>query len=421
MAFINLPPNLHDMFYGINDRLAKLETQPNQAMYTAVSASASAAQGRAEAAQAYAVGIQAQNAAAQSLIQAQAAYALGSQSIIKSANTITNAQNQLTSINGNGISVYAGSSTTGARVILNSAGLAGYNSSNVATFAINAATGAVSTNGAIFTSSTITGGSLNIAGKCTINTDGLLVATGATITGTLTSSNATITGGSLTVGSTFQVNSSGVLTATAGNIGGWSIGSSTLSSGTGAVMNATTGNIAGNNVTAFTSFFGGGMNVTSGVFDMVGRIQTSGAISSGGNFTCNGSDAAFPNIPSTTSVANMRWGTTGGGRLFWNSASSARFKENIVDIFTVEELNPKKLLQLPVRAFTYKEGHLSKTDDRSEIMVPGFIAEEVDEIYTIAADYELGQPNNVNDRFMIPGMLALIQDQEKRITQLEGK
>jgi len=35
MAFVNLPPNLQDIFYSITDRVAKLETGPNEAMYTA--------------------------------------------------------------------------------------------------------------------------------------------------------------------------------------------------------------------------------------------------------------------------------------------------------------------------------------------------------------------------------------------------
>ena len=76
---------------------------------------------------------------------------------------------------------------------MNSLGLAGYNSSNVATFSISASTGAANFAGSI-TGSTITGSSLNINGKFVVGTDGILNTTDAVLTGTLTSSNATITG-----------------------------------------------------------------------------------------------------------------------------------------------------------------------------------------------------------------------------------
>ena len=42
MAFVNLPANLQDIFYSITDRIAKLETGPNQAAYDAQSAQSSA-------------------------------------------------------------------------------------------------------------------------------------------------------------------------------------------------------------------------------------------------------------------------------------------------------------------------------------------------------------------------------------------
>jgi hypothetical protein len=52
--------------------------------------------------------------------------------------------------------------------------------------------------------------------------------------------------------------------------------------------------------------------------------------------------------------------------------------------------------------------------------VPGFIAEELDEIYPIATDYAVG-PLSWNERFIIPGMLGLIQDLYKEIQLLKGE
>ena len=53
-------------------------------------------------------------------------------------------------------------------------------------------------------------------------------------------------------------------------------------------------------------------------------------------------------------------------------------------------------------------------------MLPGFIAEELDAIYPIAVDYDGGNIETWNSFYIIPAMLALIQDQEKRIKLLEG-
>jgi hypothetical protein len=157
---------------------------------TTTSASAAAAQAAAAAAQAE---------AATALAQANLAYSEAIGSLQPSANTIVNASNQITAINGTGITVYSGASaTTGARVVLNSLGLAGFNSSstgpdNGATFSISASTGAAVFSGSV-TGSTITGGTLNIGGNAIINSSGYLTATGATITGTITATSGTFTG-----------------------------------------------------------------------------------------------------------------------------------------------------------------------------------------------------------------------------------
>lgn len=486
MAFVNLPPNLQDIFYSITDRIAKLETGPNQALYVAESAQGSSTQASAEAAQALtqaqaanalgvqalaeadvaiAQGTQAIQTANAALVTANAAYALGAQSLQKSADTITNASNQITAINGTGITVYSGaSSSSGARVVLNSAGLAGYNSGGTATFSILASTGAVSTNGAIFTSSTISGGSLNINGNCIINSSGYLTATGATITGaitatsgtftgtvyasagtftgTITSTNATITGGSLNVGGNFIVTSAGVLTATGANItgaitatsgsftgsiyaSGGTIGGFTIQptylSGSGGFILYSNGTIDGG--LSNTIFYGyaniGGGTATGERFIVTGNSSFVGQAIFSGNTT---SQTHFysPFATNVTAAANGYW-VSSSGRMTYTTASSLRYKHDVVDLSTIPEYDPKKLLSLPVRAFRYNEGYVTPTDDRANILVPGFIAEEVDAIYPIACDYsETNGPESWNDRIILPAMLALIQDQETRIKQLEG-
>lgn len=49
----------------------------------------------------------------------------------------------------------------------------------------------------------------------------------------------------------------------------------------------------------------------------------------------------------------------------------------------------------------------------------GFIAEQVDEVYPIAADKETGEPQNWEMRYLLPPMLALIQEQKKEIDGLK--
>ena len=155
----------------------------------------------ASVAAAYAAAMQAQADAATAisdantaLANATTAYNAAKASLQPSASTIVNASNQITAIASNGITVYSGSSSSsGARVVMNSLGLAGYDASNNPTFSISASTGAANFAGSI-TGSTITGSSLNIAGKFIVGTDGLLQTTDATFVGTITSSNATING-----------------------------------------------------------------------------------------------------------------------------------------------------------------------------------------------------------------------------------
>jgi hypothetical protein len=94
---------------------------------------------------------------------AQTAYNAAIASLQPSASTIVNANNQITAVNTNGITVYSGgSATTGARIVMNSAGIAGFDATstgagNGATFSISASTGAAIFKGSIQSGSTITG------------------------------------------------------------------------------------------------------------------------------------------------------------------------------------------------------------------------------------------------------------------------
>jgi hypothetical protein len=496
-----------------------------------VAAEAAAAAASAAAASAAAAAGTAQSTANTALANAATAYTAAVGSLQPSASTIVNASNQITAINGTGITVYSGASaTTGARVVLNSLGLAGFNSSstgsgNGATFSISASTGAAVFSGSV-TGSTITGGTLNIAGNAIIDAAGLLTATGATITGDIratagyfgTATNGfsvsatglvgvgtgTIVGGTISGATfingagTFSVTSAGVLVAssatvtgeiraTSGFIGsaanGWNFASNgTLTNSALSTIlypSTTPGGdsttyafysdrgVYGNSLYASSSSQGaittlGGIQAdgrlytaagsfvvnTSGNITSVGSITATGAITTSGNISTSGSGTItsagtltgnslsvtnnatfndyiyYPGYQVSTSggAARVNDGSTPTARLVAASGSSIRFKKDVVDISTIAVLNPKLLLQVPVKAFKYREDYLDAEDERSDVLVPGFIAEELDAIYPVAVDHDAqGRASRWSSDFMVPGMLALIQDLYKEIDQLKGE
>ena len=338
MAYVNIPANLQDIFYSMDDRIRKLESGPNSAQETADTANATAG----------------------------SAYTTASTAVQTSANTIVNASNHLTAINGNGITVYAGaSSTSGARVVLNSAGLAGFNSGGTATFALDSSTG--------------------------------------------------------------NVSMTGTVTATAGQIGNWSIQSSgymTNSSLTTILNSAATGTgnalVTNAGVSASQGTIGSGTNASGYSFSVGGTCSVGGVLSTFNDVNLgSSSELRVPYAYSNTVTNAATVWISSTGQLRRSTASSERYKEDIVNISEVPELDPKKLLDLPVRSFVYKDDYISDTDERYKQNIPGFIAEEVASIYPIAADSADGKVESWNERMIIPGLLALVQDLSKRVTELE--
>ncbi len=104
-------------------------------------------------------------------------------------------------------------------------------------------------------------------------------------------------------------------------------------------------------------------------------------------------------------------------------SSSKRYKHDISDL-SDNEIAAEKLYDLPVRQFIVNDGILYPDDCRANKLLPGFIAEEVEEIYPVAADYNDNDANVVetwSERYIIPPMLKLIQDQHKQILDLQAR
>ena len=366
------------------------------------------------------------------IADAAAAAAAAATSLQVSSNTIVNASNQLTAINGTGITVYSGgSATAGARVVLNSAGLAGFDSSGTSTFAIDSSNGNVSVTGTVNAGAGYFGTSTN---GFSINSTGLVgVGTGLISGGAI--SGSTITGGTVQTSSgaaAVILNGSSnaiqfkAASAIVGNMLPLNIGGTTYGviMHHGATPDATGATYpqsyvgSGSAQIAFSSgiyvsAFSGGVTIAASGQTITFANQ---AVASG-TLTSNGELYAAGHTTTANAANGVVFAT--GGRIARSTASSQRYKENITDLWSVPELDPKKLLQVPVRAFTYKENYL-KNDDRTGVLIPGLIAEEVDAIYPLAADYADGNVENINDRAILINLLALVQDLYKEIDILKG-
>ena len=294
----------------------------------------------------------------------------------------------------------AAASITGSKLVAGT-----ITASNIETGTITATQIAASTiTGAKIAAATITAS--NIAANTITASQiaaGTITAT-QIATGTITTSQlaaGTLSANNITTGT---LAATVALTAQSGTIGGWNISSTSIYTGSisspNQFLNSSGGALFTGTVS--TENLGVAGNATIGTFNAAGAMFA-------------------PNLTTSTAATNLRVATGSIGEITETSASSIRFKENIVNLNQISELDPKKLLDLPIRAFTYKADYLPETDDRFDVMLPGFIAEEVDEIYPVAADYGDGQPHSWNERFIIPGMLALIQDLYKEIKTLKGE
>ena len=370
MAFTPIPSNLKDYFDTINQRIRKLESAPDMAMTTATSAQSTATSASSTASSAEAT-------ATTALANAATAYSAAIGSLQPSASTITNASNQMTAISTNGITVYSGSSSSsGARVVMNSAGIAGYNSSGTATFAINASTGAASFSGSI-TGSAITGSTLNIGGNFYVDgSTGLLNCTGATITGTIT--------------------------ANAGTIGGFTLSSTALTSpGGGLYINSSSATVYGTTVNA-----GSGGMTSANTITATGYMYANSYFYNGGYAT-------------TTSSANAYINSSTG--LLARSSSSLRYKLDVepqtIPLQSILSLTPKSFID---KASADAQG--GSTTGLPRIL--GLIAEEVAEIPVLADllmnKNEQGQPDSVNYDRVAVALIPLLQSHEARLAKLEG-
>ena len=102
------------------------------------------------------------------------------------------------------------------------------------------------------------------------------------------------------------------------------------------------------------------------------------------------------------------------------SGSSRRYKTDI-EIVNNADLDPHRLYNLDVVQFKYKPSFYDLPDGTDMPTVIGIIAEDVDEKYPCACEYNdnTGEVENWMERYLIPPMLSLIQEQHKEIELLK--
>lgn len=117
-----------------------------------------------------------------------------------------------------------------------------------------------------------------------------------------------------------------------------------------------------------------------------------------------------------TGAANMY--ITSSGTFGRSTASTERYKKDIENVKD-EELDPYKILNIPVRQYRYNEDNIP-VDGKPEDLYIGLVAEEVAKEYPIAAEYtEDGQIEMWNIKALFPALLKIVQDQQKKIEALE--
>lgn len=121
-------------------------------------------------------------------------------------------------------------------------------------------------------------------------------------------------------------------------------------------------------------------------------------------------------------IFNLNTLTTGNylrifeNSVYMSSSSSKRYKI-LGSEMSKEFLD--NLYNITPRFARYKDGYLSKDDERVNIEFPMFIAEDVEKYFPLATDHVDGKVENWNERIMIPAMFAMLKSQKGQLDRQE--
>ena len=163
----------------------------------------------------------------------------------------------------------------------------------------------------------------------------------------------------------------------------------------------TTGNFSG-------SFSG---NATSADYATSAGIATSATNATYASYVAN--------TASSSHTANM-YSTSDNKMYYCPNGSSKRFKTDIEPVKD-DKLDPHKLYDIDVVQFKYKPSFYNLPDDTEMDTVIGIIAEDVEKKYPCAAEHDEDNGEVINwlERYLVPPMLSLIQEQHKEIEILK--
>ena len=186
--------------------------------------------------------------------------------------------------------------------------------------------------------------------------------------------------GLVTANTYFKINTDGSFAAKKGTIGNFTVTSGKITTGYATLS-----------MRSHAFIFDGGLEIHTGTSTF-----------------SDGSDAfKVFNLSHVTSGGHMVFARD-GETVAYLSSSSKRYKDHIANM-TLDEA--KRMLNVPVIWFKYKENYLSPEDWLNGKKMPGFYAEDIYSIFPEAAQLnEKGEPEDWNFRVLIPVMLKLIQN-----------
>ena len=186
--------------------------------------------------------------------------------------------------------------------------------------------------------------------------------------------------GLVTANTYFKINTDGSFAAKKGTIGNFTVTSGKITTGYATLS-----------MRSHAFIFDGGLEIHTGTSTF-----------------SDGSDALKVfNLSHVTSGGHMVFARD-GATVAYLSSSSKRYKNHIANM-TLDEA--KRMLNVPVIWFKYKENYLSPEDWLNGKKMPGFYAEDIYSIFPEAAQLnEKGEPEDWNFRVLIPVMLKLIQN-----------
>lgn len=163
----------------------------------------------------------------------------------------------------------------------------------------------------------------------------------------------------------------------------------------------------------------GNLNVTGEIYYYAKSNHThSQYYKSGSNINVREITSLYTYNDTVDYSTNMYIGTS--GIIHRTTKTSSREVKHDIKPIENTDILPEKLYDVDVIQFVYNEGQLGHSSKRYGKELPGFIVEDLVEKYPIAVDIdEEGKPFQWNEQYLIPPMLALIQQQKKKLDELE--